>query len=98
MALFVNNNEIEEIPIIHNNELRNRSNSEILHDHKPATQINTNTGNRNFFLFLFDFTLAPPIRRLRIRFSLELVRAIWPRKELKGSGKILRLNATLEAS
>ncbi|GAU42790.1 hypothetical protein TSUD_34340 [Trifolium subterraneum] len=91
MALFLNNNEIEEIPIIQNNELRNRSNSEILHDHKPATQINTNTGNKNFFplLFLLDFNLTPPIRLLRIRFSFELLRAIWPRKELKGSAQTM---------
>lgn len=107
MALFPRHNRMEETPTRqNNNDLRNRSNSETLHDHKPATQVNTNTSDTNFFPFLFllmvNFPLQPPTRRFRIRYSgrspLESPRAISPTRELKGSGKILRLNATVEAS
>lgn len=100
MTLFLNN-EIEEIPTIEkNNDFRNRSNFETLNDHKPATHINTKMGNKNFFLFLFflDFPLQPLTRRFRIRCSFELLCAISPTIEFNGSGKILRLNTSVEAS
>ncbi|KOM55023.1 hypothetical protein LR48_Vigan10g091500 [Vigna angularis] len=62
-------------------------------------QIKNNANHADSFFLALHFPvvlfLPPPIRRLRVLVSL---REISPAMELKGSGKILRLNATAEAS
>ena len=101
-AFFPNHKRSNEIPARQNdNALRNRSNSWILHDQRPpATQTNTNANHADFFFVTLllgaIFPLRPPpTRKLRV---WESPRAISPARELKGSGRILRLNATVEAS
>lgn len=100
-AFFPKHNWINEIPARQNDKtLKNRSNSPIFHDHKlPTMQIKNNANHTDSFFLALHFPvillLPPPTRRLRVLISL---RAISPAMELKGSGKILRLNATAEAS
>ncbi|KAL1341552.1 hypothetical protein AAHE18_09G095600 [Arachis hypogaea] len=98
---------ISETPAIENkNALTNTLGSETLKDQNPAAQ-HTNANNAKsesfFFLLLLPFCFGGATIRVRMEGSGRFGGVMWPRaisaaRELKGSGRILRFMATMDAS
>lgn len=101
---FLRHSWIIESPMRKKHEtLRNMSNSEIFQHIRPIPQINTKTNHDSFPLdcfFLLHPVKTPPLRTFSSSNKIPFP-SLWansPIREFNGCGKILRFNATMDAS